>query len=52
MQNHYLNGTIDTYLAEHPDKETAFRELESKKSNRILQERAALKGVNLNINWN
>ena len=52
MQNHYLNGTIDTYLAEHPDKETAFRELESKKSNRILQERAALKGVNLNIDWN
>ena len=52
MQNHYLNGTIDTYLEEHPDKETAFRELESKKSNRILQERAALKGVNLNIDWN
>lgn len=52
MQNHYLNGTIDTYLAEHPEKETAFRELESKKSNRILQERAALKGVNLNIDWN
>ena len=51
MQNHYLNGTIDTFLGTDENKIAAFRSLESKKNNRIIQERAALKGVSLNMDY-
>lgn len=51
MQNHYLNGTIETYLGTDENKIAAFRSLESKKNNRIIQERAALKGVSLNMDY-